>query len=289
MADPAQGRTLGQLIRQGERLLQGRSIDSPSLSVQLLCAHALGTSRLSVLIERDRRLPDDQWNAIWGLVSRRAAGEPVAYITGKKEFFGLDYLVGPGVLVPRPETEHLVELVETCMPKDKAFTFADLGTGSGILAIATALHRPMSRGVGVDLSLDALRIAQANARRHGVLSRVSFVRGDFCSVLGTGSVDLLLANPPYLSSDELARVDKEVSGYEPHAALCAGPTGFECIQAIALQSPRVLRRGGLLAMEIGSRQGADALAVLEEGRQFADIECRVDLAGRDRVITARRR
>jgi release factor glutamine methyltransferase len=289
MADSAQGHTLGELIRLGERLLQDRSIDAPSLSVQLLCAHGLGISRLSVLTGRDLLLSNDQWDAIWGLVSRRAAGEPVAYITGKKEFFGLEFHVGSGVLVPRPETELLVELVGTCMPADKAFTFADLGTGSGILAITTALQRPMSTGVAVDMSLDALRIAKENAASHGVLSRVCFVQGDFCSVLGSDSVDLLLANPPYLSRGELEMVDMEVFGYEPHAALCAGHTGLECIKAIVFQAPRVLRSGGLLAMEIGAGQGVETLTILEEDGKFEDIDCRVDLAGRDRMVTARRR
>jgi release factor glutamine methyltransferase len=288
MPDPEPDRTLQSILVEGERLLQRLGIDSPSLSVQLLCASVLGTDRLGVLIDRGRMLSSEQWAAAWELVLRRAQGEPVSYILGIKEFYGQEFEVAPPVLVPRPETELLVELADALMPHDLPFTFADLGTGSGVLAVMMALLRSRSRGAAVDKSIGALRIARANAMRHGVGTRITFLLGDFCSPLKTEGFDLLLANPPYLSEEEHGRVSKEVSGYEPRQALCSGPSGMECIEAIVRQAHRVLRVGGILAMEIGSGQGSATKSILEAKGCYEQITSHQDLAGRDRVVTARR-
>jgi release factor glutamine methyltransferase len=286
MPEPDPSFTLHDILLEGERLLREKGIDSPGLSVQLLCAHALGIDRLEVLVDRRRRLSPGQREAVWKLLCRRAEGEPVAYILGRKEFYGLDFQVGPAVLVPRPETELLIDLADKAMPRDVPFIFSDLGTGSGILAVTLALLRPRSMGVAVDTSLDALRIARANATGHGVSERILFLQGDFCSALRSARFDLILANPPYLSEEELRAADREVAAFEPRQALCSGPSGMECIEAVLREAPRVLKPGGLLAVEIGSGQaGAAGRAMGAEG--FVQITCHDDLAGLNRVVSAR--
>jgi release factor glutamine methyltransferase len=286
--DPDSVLTLHALLLKGERLLHERKIDSPSLSVQLLCAHALNTDRLDILVSRNRQLTREQWAAAWELLLRRAAGEPVAYLLGYKEFYGHDFLVDAHVLVPRPETELLIDVADGAMPHDRPFAFVDLGTGSGILAIMTALLRPRCTGVAVDTSLDALEIARENAVRHSVESRITFLQGNFCEPLRSARFDLVLTNPPYLSEQEHGGVSREVSGFEPRQALCSGPSGMECIETIIGQAPRIIKKGGMLAMEIGSSQADETRQMLEESGCFSQITIHRDLAGKDRVVTARR-
>jgi release factor glutamine methyltransferase len=286
MPEPDPSFALHDILLEGERLLREKGIDSPGLSVQLLCAHALGIDRLEVLVDRRRRLSPGQREAVRKLLCRRAEGEPVAYILGMKEFYGLDFQVGPAVLVPRPETELLIDLADKTMPRNVPFIFSDLGTGSGILAVTLALLRPRSMGVAVDTSLDALRIAHANATGHGVSERILFIQGDFCSALRSARFDLILANPPYLSEEELRAADREVTAFEPRQALCSGPSGMECIEAVLREAPRVLKPGGLLAVEIGSGQ-ADAAGRVMEAEGFVQIACHDDLAGLNRVVSAR--
>lgn len=274
------------------RLLARRNLDSPELSAQLLMAEVLGLERVATLLERSRVLPPQQWRDFWRLVARRSLGEPVAYILGRKEFFGRDFTVSPAVLTPRPETEHLVEEALSRLARQQPLVFADLGAGSGILAVTMALEYPESRGIALDCSPEALYVARHNACQHGVGHRLLFVQGDFGRApLIQGRLDLLLANPPYVSAAEYQGLSPEVTGFEPKQALVPGrgdgASGLEDLAEVLHTAAKCLRPGGLLVMELGCGQGGAAMALAREHplKQMVLIQ---DLAGLDRVLLATR-
>ena len=191
------------ILNAGEARLAG--VDSPRLSAELLVAHALRCSRMKLNLERDRIPTDEEIEEIERLLVRREAGEPMAYILGEKEFYGLDFQVTPDVLIPRPETEHIIEEVESLFPKDSGVHFADLGTGSGILAVTICVLYPKAVGVAVDTSPAALEVAKSNAVHHGVEGRLSFQHADFTKQLfEPEGFDLVVTNPPYVTEGEFA-------------------------------------------------------------------------------------
>lgn len=281
-------RNIQDVLRECESRLSG--VDSPRLSAELLAARALGCSRLSLHLERGRALTDGELAAVDALVARREAGEPVAYILGSKEFYGLDFAVSPAVLIPRPETEHVVEAVEESFPKDQSFHFADLGTGSGILAVTIAVLFPKARGVAVDISPGALGVAQSNARAHNVSDRLQFIQADFTRETVEGEFDLVVSNPPYVSEPEFASASLEVTGFEPTGALVSGPDGLDHIRAMLPAVNAMLKPGGRLFMEIGYDQAKMVIDIVtEKYPRFEEVEVRKDLAGRDRVLAARKK
>lgn len=212
--------TIAELLAEADARLREAGVDSPRLSAQILAAHALGCDRVRLVVDARRVLGAGEAARVRELVARRAAGEPVAYILGEKEFYGLDFAVSPAVLVPRPETEHLIEEAERRLGRDAAIRFADLGTGSGCIAVTLAVRFGGARGLALDRSAAALDVARANARRHGVDGRLQFLRGDMGGVWARpGSLDLVVSNPPYVSEAEYRTVSFEVADYEPRSAL----------------------------------------------------------------------
>ncbi|OIQ51743.1 Release factor glutamine methyltransferase [Pseudodesulfovibrio hydrargyri] len=281
-------RNIQDVLKECESRLSG--VDSPRLSAELLAAHALGCSRLTLNLERGRVLGDGEYAALQALIDRREAGEPVAYILGTREFYGLDFTVSPAVLIPRPETEHIVEAVETSFPKDQPFRFADLGTGSGILAVTIARLFPMARGVAVDISLDALAVAKVNVRTHNVSDRLELIQADFTSGPVAGMFDLVVSNPPYVSEPEFAAASHEVTGFEPTGALVSGPDGLDHIRAMLPGVAAMLKPGGRLFMEIGYDQAKMVIdIVIDKYPEFEEVGVQKDLSGRDRVIFARKK
>lgn len=275
-----------------ERLLARRGRDSPALSAQLLLAEVLQKGRVELLLERQRRLTPEQWRAFWRLVARRSLGEPVAYILGRKEFYGREFKVTSAVLTPRPETEHLVEAVLQRVPRDAPTRFADLGTGSGILAVTLALELPFSQGLALDICPQALHMARGNARAWNVEDRLLFARGDFAAPpLLEAGLDVLVSNPPYVSAAEYAGLSPEVTRFEPRQALVplqgGGASGLESIARVLAAGARALRPGGLLALEMGHDQG-EAVLALARTAPWSDAVVLPDLAGLDRVLMARR-
>ncbi|EGB13885.1 protein-(glutamine-N5) methyltransferase, release factor-specific [Pseudodesulfovibrio mercurii] len=280
-------RNIQDVLKRCESRLSG--VDSPRLSAELLAAHALGCSRPALNLDRGRVLTDEELAAVETLVARREAGEPVAYILGNREFYGLDFAVSPAVLIPRPETEHIVEAVEERFSKDQPFRFADLGTGSGILAVTIAVLFPQARGVAVDISPDALDVARANARTHNVADRLDFLQADFTSQTPEGPYDLVVSNPPYVTEAEFEAASREVTGFEPTGALVSGPDGLDHIRAMLPRVADMLRPGGWMFMEIGWEQGCAVMNILAgEYPSFEAVGVRKDLAGLDRVVCARR-
>jgi release factor glutamine methyltransferase len=285
--------TVRDILHKSTAYLAERGVDSPALSAQLLLGKALGLSRLDLLLQSDRPLAEAELAAARELVRRRGRGEPAAYILGEKEFFGLAFAVTPATLIPRPETEHLIEEAEARFARDAVLAFADLGTGSGCLAVTLAVRFVRARGLAVDLSAEALAVAQANAGRHGVGERLRLVQGDFADLAGLGvapgGLDLIVANPPYVSDAEHAATSPEVRDFEPRTALVPGPAGLSGLEAIAALAPgahAALRPGGWLLLEMGWTQAAAVRDILARAG-FAEVFIRKDLAGRDRVAAAR--
>lgn len=279
--------TLGQGVRQLVRILAAHpdSVDAPNLTAWLLLGRVLGLSREAALLAADRPLPGEAWTAALALAQRRVAGEPLAYILGQREFYGLDLAVSPAVLIPRPETECLVDLMRQCWPADAALRFVDLGTGSGAIGLALAASFPESRGLLLDVSPAALAVARGNARRHGLDSRLLPVLADMrAAPLADASLDLLVSNPPYVTAGELAALHPGVRDFEPQLALLGGPEGLDFYAPLADMGTRTLRPGGLLAVEMGASQGAAVRDILLRAG-YAAVRVHQDLAGLDRIVT----
>lgn len=249
--------------------------------------------REDLLAHPERRLGPEAESRCRGYVERRARREPVAYITGAREFWSLDLRVDPSVPIPRPETEVLVgEALRRLPPREEGrrLRALDLGTGSGNVALALASERPGLFVVATDVSGDALRTAKANAERLGLGGRVAFLGADWLGALRRGaSFDAVVSNPPYLREGEWETLDWRTLSYEPRAALVAGEDGREAHRVIAEGAAGLLRPAGWLLMEIGMKQAAGVRDLLEAARAYEDIEVIPDLGGRDRVVAARRR
>jgi release factor glutamine methyltransferase len=249
-----------------------------------LLAHALGRDRAWLFAHADDVLAIDQVQAVRALVGRRQAGEPVAYITGHRGFWTLDLAVGPDTLIPRPETELLVELALARLDPQEPARVADLGTGSGAIALAIARERPLAAVVATDVAKATLAVAVGNAQRAG-LGNVWFRRGHWCQALGRDRFDLIASNPPYIAEGDphLAQGDLR---HEPARALASGADGLDAIREIVADAPRHLVPGGWLLLEHGWDQGAAVRALLEQAG-FGAVGTEADLEGRDRVSLGR--
>ncbi len=263
-------------------------VPDPRVDAELLLAHVLGVSRgrAQALALVGASLTDAQAPVFRDLVLRRGGREPLQHLTGTAGFRGLELRVGPGVFVPRPETEVLVEHALALLPAGEC-RVVDLGTGSGAIALSIAVERPRARVVGVERSADALRWTLENARRTGA-ANARIVRGDLASAVPEwdGSVDVVVSNPPYVPDGMVPR-DPEVQRFDPAAALFGGPDGLDPMRAVVATAERLLRSGGGLAVEHGELQGAEVRALL--GPAWGGAATHPDLTGRDRVTTARLR
>lgn len=279
---------IGDLLRQDEtRLAQisGMSIAEARFEVQLLMAHVLRANRAWLLAHDDDPLPDGAAVNYRGYFERRLNGEPVAYIFGEKEFYGLLLTVNADVLIPRPETELLVDLALECMPTDEPLQALDLGTGSGAIALALAKSRPLWLCLAVDASTAALRVAQANAARLQ-LRNVRFQESDWWQNVPVASkFNVIVSNPPYIAADDRHLQAGDLR-FEPLHALAAGMTGLDDLQTIVRGAPAYLAQGGCLLLEHGYEQGG-AVRQLFDAAGFRDVQTHRDLAGCERVSTGK--
>ena len=255
------------------------------VDARALLRHVLGVSDAHLIAHSGQALSDAQRERFAALAGRRSAGEPVAYIVGAREFFSLEFKLTPAVLIPRPETEMLVEFALEHIAPDSVQRVLDLGTGSGCIAISIAKHRPRARVVAVDCSTAALAVARENARRHAV-TNLEFMASDWFGALAGRTFDLIVSNPPYVAAGDphLAQGDLR---FEPPGALAAGTDALACVRLIIASAPQYLSGGGRLAFEHGYDQAARCRELLAEAG-FREVFSRTDLAGIERISGGRR-
>ncbi|WP_225940338.1 peptide chain release factor N(5)-glutamine methyltransferase [Desulfomicrobium macestii] len=269
------------ILEHWEKLLLESGVDSPRLSAQVLLAHVLGISRLDMLLESGASVDEPCRLRMAELCRRRMAGEPVAYIVGEREFYGFAFHVGPEVLIPRPETELIIDHLLDSLGKDSCLKVLDVGTGSGALAVSCANLFPNFRIVAVDISFDALKVARKNARLHNVTDRILLLQGDLLESLRTDVFDVVLANLPYVPLSTRESLSREVLCHEPEIALFSGPDGLDCYRALALSLRGAMKPGALLLCEIDHTHG-QAMTELFSGIA-RDVRIVQDYAGLDRV------
>lgn len=290
----AEAWTVGRLLTWTTDYLKGHGSESPRLDAEVLLAHALGRQRIELYTTFDELPADEPRAAFRDLVRRRSEGTPVAYLVGRKEFYSLSFRVTPDVLIPRPETELLViavlDLVKTLSPRPLDIKIADVGTGSGIIAVCLAKHVPACKVTAIDISPPALLIAQENAKQHGMADRIEFIESDlFAAVPAEQPFDFIVSNPPYVTTAEMDTLAVDVRKYEPRGALEAGPKGTEVLERLIGQAAERLRPGGHLLIEIGPAIHDAASGLLAADARFELGPTIKDLARLPRVVQARKK
>jgi release factor glutamine methyltransferase len=273
--------TVQTALLQGTRLLEEAGTPAPRLTAEVLLSHALRRDRVYLFAHPEHELAELEWLHYGRYLHERLQGKPTQYITKRQEFYGREFRVGPAVLIPRPETEHVVEVALRRAPG--ARRILDIGTGSGALAVTLALETGAAV-CATDISPEAAAVAAANARTLG--AAVDFVVCDLAAAIGPGTIDLIVSNPPYVPLADREGLQREVRDYEPHVALFAGPSGFDIYDRIVADAPRVLRPDGWLILELGFGS-VDHVAGLVSA--WRDVHVEPDLAGIPRVIAARRK
>jgi release factor glutamine methyltransferase len=284
--------TVLEVIQRSSEFLSRKGVEAPRLQTELLLAHVLKVPRLRLYLDFERRLADPELEAVRQLVKRRGAREPLQHLVGSTSFCGLEIQVTPDVLIPRPETEMLAEraweFLKSLAKQDAGSVWAlDFGTGSGCLAISLACEVALAQVCAVDVSGAALKVARANAARHGVAERVRFIQSDGTSALGKARFDLVVSNPPYIPSPEIQQLAPEVRDHDPRLALDGGMDGLQFYRRLALEIPPFLKPHARLMCEFGDGQ-AEAVQKLfvAAGWQIAAVE--PDLSGRLRILIAHR-
>ncbi len=297
-------KTIAAVLHWGRSYLRAAGVEEPARTAAILLGHVLDHDTGWVYAHPEEMLDEEHLFAFHRVVKKRAQRVPVQYITGCQEFMSLEFLVCPGVFIPRPETEILVEWVlkvsRSLRPKvckgggqetGDPLIVADIGTGSGVVAVSVAYYVPWCRVYATDISTRALKVAAENAARNGVAGRVSFWQGDLFQPLDenglAGQVDIIATNPPYVSTAEYRDLEPEVRRWEPAEALLAGPRGLDFYPRLAGEAPRYLKPGGYLGLEVGYNQAGAVTAMLQSDGRYTAIEVWRDYAGRDRVVTAR--
>jgi release factor glutamine methyltransferase len=272
--------TILTALLQGTKLLEGEAISAPRLTAEVLLTHALQRERSYLYAHPEEELSEIAWIHYGRYLHERLKGKPTQYITGRQEFYGRDFRVTSDVLIPRPETEHLVEAaIGRVQPRD---VVVDVGTGSGAIAITLALETA-AHVFATDISTAALSTARTNAQQ--LSAHVELIACDLANALSDGSINVLVSNPPYVPQTDQPNLQREVRDYEPHVALFGGPSGLEIYEKLIADAARVLRPHGWLVLELGYNSLDPVRAMLEHG--WTDIDVIADLAGFPRVLAAR--
>jgi release factor glutamine methyltransferase len=284
--------TLGEMIAEARRLLEQAGIESAGQEAFWIVEHVLRLPVHHMVTDRERLLSPAELAAARGLVMRRAGREPLQYILGTQEFCGLEFHVNRAVLIPRPETELLVDYAAQRIPAERKAIIVDVCTGSGCIAVAIARKRPRVRVIATDLSNPSLAVARQNAVYHAVGERITWLEGDLLGALAgqglEGQVDLIVSNPPYIAEADWATLQPEVRLFEPRGALVAGPQGTELHERLLHESGRYLSPGGALIMEIGAGQARAMRRIVEQTTGYKFHRLIYDEAGLERVVIVER-
>ncbi|MBA4602943.1 peptide chain release factor N(5)-glutamine methyltransferase [Thermoactinomyces mirandus] len=285
-------RTVREVWRKASSFLRQNGIDSPEFEAEYMMRRIIGLDRAHFFAGMQEDWPPALELRLDNWLKRRIQGEPLQYIVGDQAFFGRAFEVEPGVLIPRPETELLVEAVleeGTMISADRPFHAVDVGTGSGVIAITLALEKPRWQITAIDLSAQALAVAERNARKYGVEDRILWFEGSFLEPLKReySPIDILVSNPPYIPAGEIGMLEKTVSHYEPRLALDGGADGLDAYRAIVRQLSEWPARPRLIAFEIGADQGDEVARLFQGMENVVNIEVRQDLAGKDRIVIGR--
>jgi release factor glutamine methyltransferase len=296
-------------LKDGITRLRDGGISSFTLTAEVLLMHATGRDRAWLFAHPEQVLDENAVERYFAAIERRVAGEPTQYITGIQEFWGLEFEVAPGVLIPRPETEHVMEValarlgerglkihMDTGAPRETMYV-ADVGTGSGCLAVALAYELPHAKVYATDISATALAIAKRNAEKNGVADRVTFLEADLLAPFLRADAkedalpsrfDVIVSNPPYISREEEENVQREVREHEPHSALFGGTTGLELYAPIVEQATALLRHRGILVLELGHDSDEYVRGLFDGSSGWTNVSVTMDLAGIPRVLAAQR-
>ncbi len=287
--------TIKGLLEVTSNYLREKGVDSPRLSAEVLLALQLKVDRVKLYLNFDQPLHEREIAAFRELIKRRLNREPIQYITGIQEFWSLDFSVGPQVLIPRPESELLMEQVVSLRDKDRLtksrnLRILDLGTGSGILAIVIARELAEASVWASDVSAEALALARINARKHGVEERIEFLLSDMWQGLLDSSLvfDVIVSNPPYIPSDDISSLAPEIRDHEPRLALDGGEQGMFFIKEIIKEAPQYLNAGGWMLLEMDPEQTALAMALMDKNDDYAEKRLIKDYSGHDRVVMAQK-
>jgi len=285
--------TIQKLLTWVTQYLTQKDVDSPRLSAELLLSHVLGLRRIELYTQYGRCVEKEQLDLLHGLVKRAGLHEPVAYLVGRTEFYSIEFEVTCDCLIPRPETELLVQhAIEFLRKRAGPQHVCDLCTGCGVIAVAVAKNVPDAKVIATDISEPALRVAARNVEKHQLQDRIRLVEGDLFEPvipqLDVSPFDLIASNPPYVSDTEYETLDKNVKDYEPRIALYAGEGGLDIYRRIAEKVAQFLKPDGILLLEIGYTQGPTVREMLKETGAFAEIRVEKDLQKHDRVVVARR-
>jgi release factor glutamine methyltransferase len=286
--------SIQKLLNWVTEYLTDKGVDSPRLSAELLLCHAIGLTRIELYTQFDRSVPQRQLDQLHDLVKRAGLHEPVAYLTGRSEFYSIELDITSDCLIPRPETELLVQrAIEFLRTRDGVQFVCDLCTGSGCIAVAIAKNFSEARVIATDISAGALEVAAGNLAKHQLGKRVELLQGDLFEPLvrqlDVDAFDLIVCNPPYVSSAEYETLAKNVRDYEPKSALLAGTEGLDIYRRLIEKVDKILRPGAALMLEIGYAQGPAVGELLEETEAFVEIKIEKDPHDNDRVVTAKKK
>lgn len=276
--------TLVKAWTAAKERLKDAGIDQPAIDARLMLEVAADVTRTEIVTDPYRMLTAEQWATLDDYLTRRARREPVSHIIGRKGFWKILLQVNKNVLTPRPETEVIVDEVLKAFPESMSFNMLDLGVGSGTILLAILAERPAAKGLGIDVSEDALAVARENAANLDLNNRTALLRGDWTTGLGDEGFDLVVSNPPYIASHIIETLEPEVRDHEPRLALDGGPDGLDAYRQLAPEILRVLKPGGMFAVEIGYDQSADVEALFRQAGA-SNVRTIKDLSTHDRVVT----
>lgn len=275
-------------LAESSLLLRNNNFDTPRLDSEVLLAYMLGVSRLKLVTEGSRDLSTDEYEKFKNLIDRRLRGVPVAYIVGSKEFMGLNFAVRTGVLIPRPDTETVVErAIIDCEKHNGTIRVADVGCGSGAIGISIAKYALNSIVTMIDISDDAISVSKENANMNGVEGRINIIKGDLLSPVMGMVFDMVVSNPPYIRTGEISTLSSEVKDNEPLISLDGGEDGLKYYRKIAAQARDCIAAGGSLILEVGYDEAEDVCAILSNNN-FNDLEVIKDLGGNDRCVVGKK-